>query len=71
MEQLIGYVFEVEKNSFYMLFPREKDTTLQMHFKKKKLSLQQKELLKLGLIVKLDFETKKLFFKTLIEGEWI
>lgn len=70
MEQLIGYISVVNKNDFEMLFPREKQTTLMMEFKKKKLTLAQKELLKLGLIVKLDFETKKMYFKT-IDEQWI
>jgi len=70
MDSLLGYVSIINKNDFEMLFDRDGKLTLSMKFKKKKLSLAQKELLSDGLIVKLDFGTKKMYFKT-IEGEWI
>lgn len=70
MEELIGYIILVEKNRIVMRFDRDSDTSLELKFKNKKLLLEQKNMIKLGLIVKLNMNTSKLYFQN-IKGEWI
>ncbi len=60
--KLKGYVSKIEKNKFYAIFERDKMTSLELEQKKKKLNLQQRNLLQLGAIIVLDFNDGKLYF---------
>jgi len=67
---LIGYISELEKNKFYGIFERKNNTSIQLEHKNKKLTLQQKGLLKLGRIITLNFNTGKLHFMN-EQKQWI
>ena len=67
---LYGYVTEIQKNKFFAMFDRDKMTKLELEYKKKKLNSQQKKLLCLGQILKLDFNDGKLYFMD-FDKKWL
>lgn len=70
LDYLIGHVSGLEKNKYYAIFDRKNMESLQLEQKIKKLNLGQKSLLKLGRILKLDFNDNKLYFMKGV-NEWI
>lgn len=70
MDDLYGYISDVEKNSFTARIKRKGDTDLELNMKKKKLNLKQRPLLKLGAIVKINMKDKKLYFMESINN-WV
>lgn len=67
---LIGHISGLDKNKFYGLFTRKGMESLQLEQKMKQLTLEQKALVAQGQVLKLDFETGKLFFMKNV-NQWI
>ena len=67
---IVGMIDEVNKNNFFAKFKKKNGDVLLLDQKKKKLSLQQRELVVVGQLLKLDFETNKLYFLKGLD-QWI
>jgi hypothetical protein len=69
-EILYGYVSKLEKKIFFADFKSPDRGLLRLRMKRQLLTLPQKSMLAVGSIVKLDFETKKIYFKQGLT-EWV
>lgn len=58
---LVGHIFELDRKKFKARFERKGQTDLMLEQKIKKLNLKQKSLIGMGHVVKLDFNSGKLY----------